>query len=148
MTKKTLAYMILMVVMLSSATAFSADEAYIVLPEIPRISVEELKGMIDDGEDVVTVDVRDSHSYRVGRIKGSVNIYYDSAADPMHRQLIMMALPTDRLIVFYCDCTDDASSAYMAHELHKLGYDRDKAKVLRGGSLRWVELDYPLTSSD
>jgi hypothetical protein len=32
----------------------------------------------------------------------------------------------------------------MAQELYKLGFDKDKVKVLSGGSLRWVELKYPM----
>jgi len=36
----------------------------------------------------------------------------------------------------------------MALELWQLGYDKDNLKALRGGSLRWEELDYPLASSE
>jgi len=100
--------------------------------------------MIDNGDDFVAVDTRDGGSYSAGHIKGAVNIYYDPTSDPMARQMMLIALPMDRLIVTYCDCTDDASSANMAEELYQLGYDRDKIKVLSGGSLRWVELKYPL----
>jgi rhodanese-related sulfurtransferase len=126
----------------SLIAAHSAEEA-VVLPNLPRITAEELKQMIDKGSPVVTVDVRDGGSYEAGHIKGAVNIYYDSTADPMDRQMMLMALPMDKLIVTYCDCTDDKSSASMAEELYKLGYDRDKVKILRGGSLRWDELKYP-----
>jgi rhodanese-related sulfurtransferase len=120
----------------------SQDEA--VLPNIPRISAEDLRQLIDKEAALVPVDVRDSGSYEAGHIKGAVNIYYDPTGDPMDRQMMLIALPMDRLIVTYCDCTDDASSATIAQELYNLGYDRDKVKVLSGGSLRWVELKYPL----
>ena len=60
----------------------------------------------------------------------------DCRAEPSH--------PMDKLVITYCDCTDDASSAAIADELYKLGYDRDKVKILSGGSLRWVELKYPV----
>jgi rhodanese-related sulfurtransferase len=134
------------ITLMSSASRAAAKED-VVLPNIPRISVEELKQMIDKGaKDLVTVDVRDGGSYEAGHIKGAVNIYYDPTADPMDRQMMLMALPMDKLIVTYCDCTDDASSATIAQELYKLGYDRDKVKVLAGGSLRWVELKYPMES--
>ncbi len=125
-------------------TPSAAAKDEVVLPNIPRITVEELKQMIEKQASVVTVDVRDSGSYDAGHIKGAVNIYYDPTADPMDRQMMLMALPMDKLIVTYCDCTDDASSANIAQELYKLGYDRDKVKVLAGGSLRWVELKYPM----
>ena len=120
------------------------SEEKVVHPEIPRITAEELKQMIDKGTDLVAVDVRDSGSYEAGHIKGAINIYYDPASDPMDRQMMLLALPMDKLVVTYCDCTDDASSAAIADELYKLGYDRDKVKILSGGSLRWVERKYPL----
>ncbi len=142
-----------LILMLSTITLMNAlpsvaakDE--VVLPEIPRITAEELKQLIDKGADLVTLDVRDSGSYEAGHIKGAVNIYYDPTADPMDRQMMLIALPMDKLIVTYCDCTDDASSANIAQELYKLGYDRDKVKVLSGGSLRWVELKYPLVKKN
>ena len=114
-------------------------------PDLPRISVEEVKNKVDKGDkDFVIVDVRDSGSYAAGHIKGAVNIYYDPTSDPMNRQMILMALPMDRLIVTYCDCTDDASSGAVADELLMLGYDNDKVSILSGGSLKWVEMKYPM----
>ncbi len=132
---------------LLNASVNAPAKEEVVLPNIPRITAEELKQLIDKGADLVAVDVRDSGSYETGHIKGAVNIYYDSTSDPMDRQMTLVALPMDKLIVTYCDCTDDASSANVAEELYKLGYDRDKVKVLRGGSLRWVALKYPLVGS-
>jgi len=57
---------------------------------------------------------------------------------------MLIALPMDKLIVTYCDCTDDANSANVVQELYDLGYDLKYLRVLSGGSLRWVELKYPL----
>ena len=116
----------------------------VVLPDLPRISVEELKQMIDEEAEVVILDTRDGGSYAAGHIKGAINIHYDVTSDPMQRQMMLIAMPVDKLIVTYCDCTDDANSANMVQELYDLGYDMDKLKVLSGGSLRWVELKYPL----
>lgn len=145
---KAFASLILILSMLSLIGTFSTAAAKdeVVLPNIPRISAEDLRQMIDKGADFVTLDVRDTGSYEAGHIKGAVNIYYDPTADPTDRQMMLIALPMDKLIVTYCDCTDDASSAKIADELYKLGYDRDKVKVLSGGSLRWVELKYPMVS--
>jgi len=117
----------------------------VLFPELPRITVEEVKNKIDKGDkDFVILDVRDAASYAAGHIKGAVNIYYDATGDPMNRQMMLMALPMDKLVVTYCDCTDDASSATIADELLMLGYDRDKVKILSGGSLKWVEVKYPM----
>ncbi len=150
MKNKAFAYvtLTLSLVSLMSILCIAAAKDEVVLPNIPRIKAEDLKQMIDNaGTDFVTVDVRDSGSYDAGHIKGAVNIYYDPTADPTDRQMMLIALPMDKLIVTYCDCTDDASSASIAQELYKLGYDRDKVKVLSGGSLRWVELKYPMVAN-
>jgi rhodanese-related sulfurtransferase len=139
---RALACFILMLPLISIAK----DE--VVFPNIPRIKAEDLKQMVDKGgSDFVIVDVRDSGSYEAGHIKGAVNVYYDANADPTDRQMMLIALPMDKLVVTYCDCTDDASSANIAQELYKLGFDRDKVKVLSGGSLRWVELKYPMVGN-
>lgn len=143
---KAFACLTVVLPLLSLMNAFPADQ--VVFPNIPRIKAEDLKQKIEKGEkDFVVVDVRDSASYEAGHIQGAVNVYYDANADPTDRQMILVALPMDKLIVTYCDCTDDASSANIAQELYKLGYDRDKVKVLSGGSLKWVELKYPMISN-
>jgi rhodanese-related sulfurtransferase len=139
-------FLLLPSIALMNTSSFSATED-VVLPQIPRIKAEELRQMVDKGADMVIVDVRDSGSYEAGHIKGAINIYYDSTADPMDRQMMLLALPMEKLVVTYCDCTDDASSARIADELYKLGFDRDKIKVLSGGSLRWVELKYPVVGA-
>jgi rhodanese-related sulfurtransferase len=147
MKKFYLMFLLLPIIVLMSASSIISAED-VVLPQIPRIKAEELKQMVEKGADMVVVDVRDSGSYEAGHIKGAINIYYDATADPMDRQMMLMALPMEKLVVTYCDCSDDASSAKIADELYKLGFDRDKTKVLSGGSLRWVELKYPMVKSN
>jgi rhodanese-related sulfurtransferase len=146
MKTKTFSCLILILFLIPLLNAAPEDSKHkVVFPEIPRVSVEELKKMIDKGSrDFVVVDVRDSASYEAGHIKGAINIYYNPTADPMDRQMMLIALPMDKLVITYCDCSDDASSANIAQELYQLGYEREKTKVLAGGSLRWVELKYPM----
>lgn len=71
-------------------------------PGILRITPQELKGMLDAGTPPVIVDTRDSLSYSTGHIPGAVNIYYDPAGDPMNREMMLIALPMDKLVVLYC----------------------------------------------
>ena len=124
--------------------AFGED---LVFPDLPRISVEEVKNKIDKGDkDFVILDVRDAATYAAGHIQSAVNIHYDPAGDPMTRQMMLYGLPMDRLVVTYCDCTDDDASAKVADELLMLGYDSDKVKILSGGSLKWVEVKYPMVT--
>jgi len=115
--------------------------------EVPRITCEELKQMIDHGEKVVVIDTRKNTGYHAEHIKGAINIHYEPSGYPMDREITLSALPGDTLLVFYCDCSDDSESAIMAVELMNLGYDVDKVRALRGGFLRWRELDYPAEKS-
>jgi rhodanese-related sulfurtransferase len=146
MKTKAFSCLIMILFLIPLTNAFPEEsKGKVVFPDIPRVSVEELKKMIDTGNGgFVVLDVRDSASYEAGHIKGAINIYYDATAEPMDRQMMLMALPMDKLVITYCDCSDDASSANIAQELFKLGYEREKVKVLAGGSLRWVELKYPM----
>ena len=112
--------------------------------EVPRITCEELKQLIDRGGEVVLIDTRDNTSYIREHIKGAVNIYYDPSGFSMDREMTLAALPMDRLLVPYCDCTDDSTSALVALELFGLRYDIDKVKALSGGIPHWRELDFPL----
>lgn len=126
----------------ASFTIFAGED--VVLPNLPRISVEELKQMVDTDAEVVILDTRDGGSYAAGHIKGAINIHYDVTSDPMQRQMMLIAMPMDKMVVTYCDCTDDANSAQVVQELYDLGYSLDHLRVLSGGSLRWVELKYPM----
>lgn len=116
-------------------------------PEVPRISAEEVKRMIEQKAKMVVVDTRDGLTYDDGHLQGAVNIYYDPTVDPRDREMTLIALPKDKLIVIYCECNNEEDSIPMALELWQLGYDRDKVKALRGGSIRWRELKYPFVST-
>jgi rhodanese-related sulfurtransferase len=140
-------FLLLPLITLMSAPLINAAED-VVLPQVLRIKAEDLRQLVDKGADMVVVDVRDNGSYEAGHIKGAINIYYDATADPMDRQMMLLALPMEKLVVTYCDCSDDASSAKLADELYKLGFEREKIKALSGGSLRWVELKYPMVKTN
>jgi 3-mercaptopyruvate sulfurtransferase SseA len=101
---------ILAVFMLANLTIAAVAEEKVVTedgvvlahPEVPRITVEELKRLIDQKADIVIVDTRDGASYDYGHIPGAINIYYDPNGDPAEREMILVALPADKLIVTYC----------------------------------------------
>ena len=78
------------------------DGAALPNPGISRISAEQLKKLIDEKSDIVIVDTRDSLSYEYGHIPGAINIYYDPNGDPATREMTLVALPADKLIVLYC----------------------------------------------
>ncbi len=69
---------------------------------VARITCEELKQLMDTGQQVVIIDTRESSEYRAGHIRRAVNIYYNVLADPQERELTLSALPGDILLVPYC----------------------------------------------
>ena len=108
--------------------------------DIPRISIQELKAMMDKGIAVTIIDVQPKSIYAEGHIKGAVSLPYKSQLELED----VWSLPEDQLIVTYCDCgPGEADSTHMASQLIKFGYDN--VKVLKDPSIRgWKESGYPM----
>jgi membrane protein DedA with SNARE-associated domain/rhodanese-related sulfurtransferase len=103
---------------------------------LARISVDELRNLIDAGSAPVVVDVR-SPSVRAldGRyIPGALAMDLHDVRE--HRP----DLPAEREIVFYCSCPNEASAAAAARQLMALGYA--KVRPLLGGLDEWVAAGY------
>jgi rhodanese-related sulfurtransferase len=111
--------------------------------EVPRISIEELKALMDKGSTVTIVDVQPKDIYATGHIKGAISLPYKSQIELED----VMALPEDRLTVVYCDCgPGEADSSDMAAQL--LGFGYEKVKVLKDPSIRgWRAAGYPMDKS-
>ncbi len=108
--------------------------------EIPRISVQELKKMIDQGAEVTIIDVQPKAIYDKGHIKGAVSIPWKSqiALDDV------WSLPSGKPIVTYCACgPGESDSMDIANQLIRMGYD--DVKVLKDPSIQgWKEAGYPI----
>jgi rhodanese-related sulfurtransferase len=117
-------------------------------PQVPRITAEEVERLLKTKANVVLVDTDDSVAYDAEHIKDAVNMAYDPTVDPQDRQATLGALPSDKLIIFYCNCSHEEDSAPLVLEMWQLGYDHDKVKALKGGLTRWEQLGYPLAGTD
>ncbi len=82
---------VLAVVLLSSCDASKAPAT---TSEVPRISVEELKERIDNGEAIVIGDVS-RQNFDVSHIPGAISLYPFSIS-------MLEAMPLDQEIVLYC----------------------------------------------
>ena len=71
-----------------------------VLPELPRITCEQLKQMMDNGEPLVVVDTRLEFFFNMGHLPQSIDIPYQLEDE---QTASLLALPKDRPIIFYCD---------------------------------------------
>lgn len=99
---------------------------------IAKIRVEELRDLLDAGDDVVVIDVRGGLSTDAGPIPGSVRIPLGELA-ARHNEI-----PRDRDVVLYCNCPNEASSASAALLLKKYGITR--VRPLVGGADAWLEM--------
>jgi membrane protein DedA with SNARE-associated domain/rhodanese-related sulfurtransferase len=100
---------------------------------IPRISVDDLAGLLNTGEEVLIVDVRSTGAVELDarRIPGAV---------PVELKRIRQwaeSLPRERHIVLYCNCPNEASAARASRVLIDHGFVR--ARPLAGGLEEWVK---------
>jgi rhodanese-related sulfurtransferase len=117
-------------------------------PEVPRITALEVKQLIAKQADIVIIDTQPVENYEMWHIPSAVNIPYISTANPTDREMMLVALPMDKLIVIYCLCEEGTDSARMALELKRLGYDHDKVRVLEDGLIKWDEAGYPMIKTE
>ena len=149
MNKNLLAFVLLLLAgssfpALSQGKAEPQTKIKLANPEVPRMPAKELVQLIKKKAEIIIVDTQSADGYEMWHIPSAINITYDSAADPTNRQLMLMALPTDKRIVVYCLCEEGTDSAKVALELRKLGYRSENVKVLEGGLVLWDEKGYPM----
>jgi rhodanese-related sulfurtransferase len=132
--------------------AYSAEKAPVITklthPEVPRIPAAELVRLLEKKADIVLVDTQSADGYEMWHIPSAINIPYVSTEDPTNRQLMLMGLPMEKLIVIYCLCEEGTDSARMALELRQLGYGLENIKVLEGGLIQWDEKGRPMIKQE
>lgn len=118
---------------------FTATASFAGHPEIPRISIDELKQLIDTNADIVIVDAQVKEIYYEGHITGAVSLPWK----PEVTEDDVANLPTDKLIITYCACgPGEADSADLANQLINLGFEN--VKVLAHPAIEgWMQAGYP-----
>ena len=111
--------------------------------EVPRISLEELKELMDSGAGIAILDCQPRNVYGQGHIKGAISLPWAPELDE-EEFYDSLALPWDVPIITYCDCgPGEADSADVALQLIKMGFQ--DVKVLADPSIRgWMEAGYPM----
>lgn len=106
--------------------------------DMARISVEELRRQIEQGDAPVIVDVRNTTAQTLERhrIPGAVQVPVQDAARHLSE------LPRDREIILYCSCPNEASAAKVARLLMNNGFRR--VRPLKGGLEAWIEAGQPV----
>jgi predicted sulfurtransferase len=97
--------MVILLVLLLPMAGEGSPEEKLAYPEVPRITCEELKQLMDKEVALVLVDTRLESSFKRGYLKGAINVP-DTSLSPITEEIIkgkLMMLPRDKLIVLYCD---------------------------------------------
>lgn len=102
--------------------------------EVPHISAEELKKRLDNGDDILVIDTRNSTIYDLKHIPRAI-MKPDSFDEVAH----------DQEIIAYCSCPNESESASLALRLYGDGYTN--VSVLLGGWNSWESAGYPLEGS-
>jgi len=97
--------------------------------QLPRISVDELKTLLEAGHDPVIVDARSVTARGMEQGIPGALVYGDAPAR------LMATLDRERHIVVYCSCPNDVTAAQVAKEFLNNGFHR--ARPLHGGLDAW-----------
>jgi membrane protein DedA with SNARE-associated domain/rhodanese-related sulfurtransferase len=106
------------------------------LLRLARISVEELRRLIEGGQAPSIVDVRTTRSFAAQHIPGALRMTLDEVDEQL------AALPRDGEIVLYCTCPNEASAARVARLLMDRGFTR--VRPLEGGLDSWLAAGLPV----
>ncbi len=109
--------------------AFHADDVDIPTGEVQRV--------LDAGEDVQLVDVREPYEHEAGRIAGARHIELERLASQAE------TIDRDRPVIFYCRL--GARSGMAANAFRRAGFD---ARSMDGGLERWHGEGRPLDPED
>ena len=105
---------------------------------IARISVDELKQMMDESRDLLIVDLRGALDHQADpyTIPGALRM---TAEDLEHRH---HDIPRHRDVILFCACPNEATAAKMALLLRQKGIT--KVRPLAGGIDAWRAREFPL----
>jgi rhodanese-related sulfurtransferase len=107
--------------------------------DVPRITIQEMKKLLDSKADVTIIDVQPGRAYKKGHIKGAISLPWT----PKLNEGQVADIPKVKPIVVYCDCgPGESDSVSIAERLMDFGYSN--IKVLQDPSIRgWKEAGYP-----
>jgi membrane protein DedA with SNARE-associated domain/rhodanese-related sulfurtransferase len=107
---------------------------------IARIGVDELHRLIAEGQQPMIVDLRTS----LARDQDSRFVPGALVANFAEADHWLDQVPTDREVIFYCTCPNEAGAAQVARKLMDLGYTR--VRPLLGGLDAWIAAGYEVES--
>jgi membrane protein DedA with SNARE-associated domain/rhodanese-related sulfurtransferase len=98
--------------------------------DLPRITTDELKALLEAGHDPLIVDARGVTARQLEQGIPGALVYGDAVPERL-----MATLDRERHIVVYCTCPNDITAAQVAKTFVANGFHR--ARPLRGGLDAW-----------
>jgi membrane protein DedA with SNARE-associated domain/rhodanese-related sulfurtransferase len=98
--------------------------------EIERVTVDDLKGLLEQGQEPVLVDARSVTAQMLDPAVPGALLF--NGGDPT---VDLISLDKGRHIIVYCSCPNDVTAAHVAKALIGKGYHR--ARPLHGGLEAW-----------
>lgn len=113
-------------------------EEHAAMPDSPiMVSVDEAQELFRAGK-ALFVDARSEFDYKLGHIKGAVNLPLKSATKGAD---ILPDVPKDRMVVTYCDGANCNSSIDLAARLYASGFS--SVRIFFGGWEEWRARSLP-----
>jgi membrane protein DedA with SNARE-associated domain/rhodanese-related sulfurtransferase len=132
--------LMLLAALLAAYVAYRAIDRWLFLRKLrlARVDVPELARMLRDGEAPVILDVRSG----IGRAASGIRIPGARNIDMASIAVALDGVATDRELIVYCACPNEASAAKLALELRRHGFR--KVRPLAGGIDAWVSAGQPV----
>ncbi len=113
--------------------AVEGEQSRLVPPaplQINELTSDELKARIDNGADIVLVDIRQAWEYASGYIPSATHIFIQEIPQCLDE------LPKDKDIIF--QCRSGNTSVQAASFLIENGWNANKVFSLKGGIIGWA----------
>ena len=126
----------------SEFSAVDASEAL----NIQTVTVRGLRHALDNGDDILVVDVRDPHEWDISAIEGALRIPKPAiqlaknsiqSGRKLWQETILKDIPKDKTV--YLHCRSGKRSADSIAFLSEIGYDLDRMYNVEGGILAWAD---------
>lgn len=114
--------------------------------DVQQINVIELKTIIDSGEDIVILDVREPHEIEIAALEGTLRIPKGKiqaaknailASRKLEEETVLADIPRDKPL--YVHCRSGKRSADSILFLKEAGYDVSNMWNVSGGIIAWAE---------
>ena len=114
--------------------------------DIQTVTVHDVRYALENGGDIVVVDVRDPHEWDISAIEGTLRIPKPEiqlakngiqAGRKLWEETILKDIPKDKTL--YLHCRSGKRSADSIAFLSEIGYELDRMYNVEGGILAWAD---------